>query len=46
MIRAHCPSDFHEEWDLDGLLTEARTVFPDPAERRDPEGRAQHRRRL
>jgi preprotein translocase subunit SecA len=28
MIRAHCPSDFHEEWDLDGLLTEARTYFP------------------
>jgi preprotein translocase subunit SecA len=28
MIRAHCPSDFHEEWDLDGLLTEARMYFP------------------
>ena len=28
MIRAHCPSDFREEWDLDGLLTEARTYFP------------------
>jgi len=28
MIRAHCPSDFHEEWDLDGLLTELRTYFP------------------
>jgi preprotein translocase subunit SecA len=28
MIRAHCPSDFNEEWDLDGLLTEARTYFP------------------
>jgi preprotein translocase subunit SecA len=28
MIRAHCPSDFHEEWDLDGLLTEARVYFP------------------
>ncbi len=28
MIRAHCPSDFPEEWDLDGLLTEARTYFP------------------
>ena len=28
MIRARCPSDFHEEWDLDGLLTEARLYFP------------------
>jgi preprotein translocase subunit SecA len=28
MIRAHCPSDFHEEWDLDGMLTEVRTYFP------------------
>ena len=28
IIRAHCPSDFHEEWDLDGLLTETRLYFP------------------
>ncbi|HMK96398.1 MAG TPA: preprotein translocase subunit SecA [Acidimicrobiales bacterium] len=28
IIRAHAPSDFHEEWDLDGLLTEARQYFP------------------
>jgi preprotein translocase subunit SecA len=28
IIRAHCPSDFHEEWDIDGLLTEARQYFP------------------
>jgi len=28
IIRAHCPSDFHEEWDVDGLLTEARMYFP------------------
>ncbi len=28
IIRAHCPSDFHEEWDIDGLLTEAREYFP------------------
>jgi preprotein translocase subunit SecA len=28
IIRAHCPSDFNEEWDLDGLLTEARQYFP------------------
>jgi preprotein translocase subunit SecA len=28
IIRARCPSDFHEEWDLDGLLTEARLYFP------------------
>ncbi len=31
MVRAHCPSDFSEEWDLDGLLTEARVVFPGAA---------------
>ena len=28
IIRANCPSEFHEEWDLDGLLTEARVYFP------------------
>ncbi|HTV12842.1 MAG TPA: preprotein translocase subunit SecA [Acidimicrobiales bacterium] len=28
IIRAHCPSDFHEEWDVDGLLTEARQYYP------------------
>jgi preprotein translocase subunit SecA len=28
IVRGHCPSDFHEEWDLDGLLTEARLYFP------------------
>jgi preprotein translocase subunit SecA len=28
IIRARCPSDFHEEWDVDGLLTEVRTYFP------------------
>jgi preprotein translocase subunit SecA len=28
IVRAHCPSDFHEEWDLDGLLTEVRLFFP------------------
>ncbi|HYA44448.1 MAG TPA: preprotein translocase subunit SecA, partial [Acidimicrobiales bacterium] len=28
MIRAHCPSEFREEWDLDGLLTEAKVYFP------------------
>ena len=28
VIRAHCPSDFKEEWDLDGLLTEARVYYP------------------
>jgi len=28
IIRAHCPSDFHEEWDLDGLLTEVRAYYP------------------
>jgi preprotein translocase subunit SecA len=28
IIRAHCPSDFPEEWDLDGLLTEVRAYFP------------------
>ncbi len=28
IVRAHCPSDFSEEWDLDGLLTEARLYFP------------------
>jgi preprotein translocase subunit SecA len=28
MVRAHCPSDFNEEWDIDGLLTEARVYFP------------------
>jgi preprotein translocase subunit SecA len=28
IIRAHCPSDFHEEWDIDGLLTETRLYFP------------------
>jgi preprotein translocase subunit SecA len=28
IIRARCPSDFHEEWDLDGLLTEVRTYYP------------------
>jgi len=28
IIRAHCPSDFHEEWDIDKVLTEARLYFP------------------
>jgi preprotein translocase subunit SecA len=28
LIRAHCPSDFKEEWDLDGLLSEARVYYP------------------
>ncbi|MGH9106645.1 MAG: preprotein translocase subunit SecA, partial [Acidimicrobiales bacterium] len=28
IIRAHCPSDFHEEWNIDGLLTEVRAYVP------------------
>ncbi len=28
IIRANCPNEFPEEWDLDGLLTEARVYFP------------------
>jgi preprotein translocase subunit SecA len=28
IIRAHCPSDFPEEWDLEGLLSETRAYFP------------------
>jgi preprotein translocase subunit SecA len=28
IIRAHCPSDFPEEWDLDGVLSEVRAYFP------------------
>jgi preprotein translocase subunit SecA len=28
IIRANCPNEFHEEWDLDGLLTECRVYFP------------------
>jgi preprotein translocase subunit SecA len=28
LIRGHCPSDFKEEWDLDGLLSEARVYYP------------------
>jgi len=28
VIRAHCPSDFTEEWDVDAMITEARQYFP------------------
>ncbi|HTW08058.1 MAG TPA: preprotein translocase subunit SecA [Acidimicrobiales bacterium] len=28
IIRAHCPSEFREEWDLDGLLSEVRQYLP------------------
>jgi preprotein translocase subunit SecA len=28
IIRANCPSDFREEWNLDGLLTETRVYYP------------------
>ena len=38
MIRPHCPSDFHEEWDLDGLLTEARLYFPTQQSVEPPKG--------
>ena len=27
-VRDHCPDDFVEDWDLDGLLNEVRLVFP------------------
>jgi preprotein translocase subunit SecA len=28
VIKAHCVSEFNEEWDLDGLLTEIATFWP------------------
>jgi len=27
-VRDHCPDDFEENWDLDGLLNEVRLLFP------------------
>jgi preprotein translocase subunit SecA len=28
LIRAHCPSDFEEDWNAEGLLTELKLYFP------------------
>jgi preprotein translocase subunit SecA len=28
LVGTHCPGDFSEEWDLDGLVADAKTYFP------------------
>ena len=41
--RQHCPNEFPEDWDLEGLVAEVDAVLPDAVHRRGPGRRDEHR---
>ena len=44
VVANHCPNDFPEDWDLEGLVVELTPVLPDQVHRRGPRGGDRRRR--